>query len=53
MVTAYYKVSGTRYVGGCVGLVTTPGSSAYYKVPALRQVGGCVGWVAQGSSALA
>ena len=53
MVTAYYKVSGTRYVGGCVGLVNTLGSPAYYKVPAVRYIGGCVGWVAEGNSALA
>jgi hypothetical protein len=53
MVTAYYKVSGTRYVGGCVGSVTTLGTSAYHHAPALRYVGGCAGWVAQGSPALA
>jgi hypothetical protein len=53
MINVYYKVSGTRYVGGCVGSVTTLGSSAYYKVPLARYVGGCAGWVAQESSALA
>jgi hypothetical protein len=51
MVTAYYKVLATRYVGGCVGWVT-PGSSAY-RVPATRYVGGCAGWVTPGGSALA